>query len=153
MQQTITLKMAGENDLAFIRGAYALLDREMTAMLPPFLNEPGAPDESHTDDYWLGLIHETGGFIVIAYCGGCPAGMAVVEHQSESACHLEDLIVSPEYRGWGFGKALVSEVMRIAKAKGYRLISLNVLTENRSAAGLYEKEGFMKIKTHMMREL
>lgn len=55
--------------------------------------------------------------------------------------YLEDLFVDPEYRGHGYGKALLTELTRIADDRGYERVEWAVLTWNEPAIGFYESLG------------
>ncbi|KAJ7037905.1 acyl-CoA N-acyltransferase [Mycena alexandri] len=53
--------------------------------------------------------------------------------------YLEDLYVSPEYRGKGLGKALFSELGRIAQEKECARLDWSVLKWNTPSIAFYEK--------------
>ncbi|RFU37348.1 GNAT family N-acetyltransferase [Actinomadura logoneensis] len=55
--------------------------------------------------------------------------------------YLEDLYVSPEARGKGFGRALLAELTRIADQRGYGRVEWSVLDWNAPAIGFYESLG------------
>lgn len=55
--------------------------------------------------------------------------------------HLEDLIVTQKARGLGIGKALLQELIQIAKETGVRRMEWCVLDWNTNAIALYEKMG------------
>ena len=55
--------------------------------------------------------------------------------------HLEDLIVTKTYRGKGVGKALLNEVVSIAKAANLRRVEWNVLDWNTPAIDFYKGVG------------
>ncbi|MEV5568803.1 GNAT family N-acetyltransferase [Spirillospora sp. NPDC052269] len=55
--------------------------------------------------------------------------------------YLEDLYVSPMTRGQGHGKALLSELARIADERGYGRVEWSVLDWNTPAIGFYESIG------------
>jgi len=55
--------------------------------------------------------------------------------------YLEDLFVRPEYRGRGYGKALLSELARIALARGYQRLEWWVLDWNEPALDFYRSIG------------
>ena len=55
--------------------------------------------------------------------------------------HLEDLYVRPEFRGNGYGKALLTELARICVERGYRRLEWNVLDWNEPAIGFYRSIG------------
>ena len=55
--------------------------------------------------------------------------------------YLEDLFVLPEYRGRGFGRALLTALARIAEHRGCGRLEWSVLDWNESAIGFYQKLG------------
>lgn len=55
--------------------------------------------------------------------------------------HLEDLYVSPAYRGRGHGKALLLALAAICTARGYARLEWNVLDWNEPAIGFYRAIG------------
>ncbi len=65
----------------------------------------------------------------------------VVWHPGDRA-HLARVIVRPDARGRGFGRALVRALLERAASRGARLATLNVYTENEAARRLYEAAGF-----------
>jgi GNAT superfamily N-acetyltransferase len=59
------------------------------------------------------------------------------------ACgHIGDVVVAREARGRGVGAALLAAGEQWARARGYRLLSLNVFVDNTEARSLYERSGF-----------
>jgi len=55
--------------------------------------------------------------------------------------YLEDLFVRPEYRGRGYGKALMVFVARLARARGCGRLEWSVLDWNRPAREFYRTLG------------
>lgn len=55
--------------------------------------------------------------------------------------YLEDLFVEPGVRGHGYGKALLTELTRIADERGYGRVEWSVLDWNTPAIGFYESLG------------
>ncbi|SEF82925.1 Acetyltransferase (GNAT) family protein [Thermomonospora echinospora] len=55
--------------------------------------------------------------------------------------YLEDLYVRPEARGGGHGRALLTELARIAVERGYRRVEWSVLDWNEPAIGFYKALG------------
>ncbi|MFI0452596.1 GNAT family N-acetyltransferase [Actinomadura sp. 6N118] len=55
--------------------------------------------------------------------------------------YLEDLYVSPDVRGHGYGKALLTELARIAVERGYGRVEWSVLDWNTPAIGFYKSLG------------
>jgi len=56
--------------------------------------------------------------------------------------YLSRLVVKKNYRGEGYGKAILQYVLSIAKEKGYSEIMLGVDCDNTVALNLYKKLGF-----------
>ena len=55
--------------------------------------------------------------------------------------HLEDVFVSPEFRGRGVGKALLKKVARVAADRNCGRLEWSVLDWNESAIRFYESLG------------
>ncbi|MDH6145722.1 MULTISPECIES: GNAT family N-acetyltransferase [Kitasatospora] len=55
--------------------------------------------------------------------------------------YLEDLYVRPPHRGGGHGKALLTELARIAVARGYSRFEWSVLDWNEPSIGFYKSLG------------
>jgi GNAT superfamily N-acetyltransferase len=55
--------------------------------------------------------------------------------------YLEDLFVEPNYRGKGYGKALLMELVQLAKSLDYGRVEWSVLNWNKSAIEFYESIG------------
>jgi GNAT superfamily N-acetyltransferase len=82
-------------------------------------------------------------FGLIASVEGKPAGFAVYFFHFSTwlgkyGLFLEDLYVSPDYRGSGAGKALLKHLARLAVAEGCGRFEWNVLDWNQPAIDFYE---------------
>lgn len=55
--------------------------------------------------------------------------------------HLEDLYVSPKYRGKGYGKALLLHLAELCTDRGYARLEWDVLNWNEPAIGFYRSLG------------
>jgi len=55
--------------------------------------------------------------------------------------YLEDLYVEPQWRGLGFGRALLAHLAAIAVGRGCHRLEWSVLDWNEPAIGFYEKAG------------
>lgn len=74
------------------------------------------------------------------------AGMAIwflnySTWQGKHGIYLEDLFVKPEYRGRGYGKALLQHLAAICEAKGYGRFQWWVLDWNSPAIEFYRSLG------------
>src|SRR5690242_7147228 len=81
-----------------------------------------------------------------AFCEGRLVGILRFERaQREKNRHrasLHSVYVTPEYRGRGIARELLTEVLRIARTRGLEQIELAVGTEQLAAKRLYESFGF-----------
>lgn len=55
--------------------------------------------------------------------------------------HLEDLFVEPRHRGSGLGKALLAELARECRERGFRRLEWSVLRWNAPSIAFYESLG------------
>lgn len=65
-------------------------------------------------------------------------------------CFLMDLVVDPEFRSKGIGAHLLTQAKTWAKEQNADFLELHVLSENKRAIELYEREGLRKV-VHTMR--
>ena len=85
-------------------------------------------------------------FAHVAEHEGAVAGFALwfVNYSTWTGRHgiyLEDLYVSPELRGHGYGRALLTELARLCVERGYGRLEWSVLDWNEPAIGFYESLG------------
>lgn len=83
---------------------------------------------------------------VICELGGEPAGFAIYFYNFSTwlgkyGLFLEDLYISPEFRGHGLGKAMLQHLAKIAVAEGCGRFEWNVLDWNEPAIKFYETFG------------
>src|ERR1041385_3208699 len=84
--------------------------------------------------------------VVIGYYRGEPAGFALFFHNfstflGQHGLYLEDLFVKPEFRGRGFGRALLSHLAKLAKQRKCGRLEWWVLDWNESAIKFYRGIG------------
>ena len=84
--------------------------------------------------------------VVIAYARNEPAGFALFFQNystflGKPGLYLEDLFVAPEYRGRGYGKALLQHLATLAVERGCGRFEWSVLDWNEPAIGFYKKLG------------
>jgi GNAT superfamily N-acetyltransferase len=64
------------------------------------------------------------------------------DHYLNNCGHIADIVVAPDARGRGVGRALLAAAERWSRDRGYRVLTLNVFAENRGPQSLYEEAGF-----------
>jgi GNAT superfamily N-acetyltransferase len=84
--------------------------------------------------------------VLIAYLGDEPAGFALFFHNFSTflgrpGIYLEDLFVEPAQRGQGIGKALLTEIAKIARERNCGRLEWAVLDWNRPAIDFYRGLG------------
>lgn len=135
----IEVRDAKPSDVPFIAGAV----RELA-------EHEGAPDrlvataETLADD----LFGTRAGTLrcLIGEVAGVPAGVALYFFNASTwvgrrGIYLEDLYVSPQARGRGLGRALLSRLAAVANAEGCERLEWSVLVGNTSARRFYEGLG------------
>jgi GNAT superfamily N-acetyltransferase len=88
----------------------------------------------------------------LATGGGVALCFAIHQHHPSSwvmgdDCYLEDLYVSPQARGKGLGRALIEDLVALARAKGWHRLYWNTETTNATALRLYDS--FIKDDGHI----
>jgi len=84
------------------------------------------------------------------------AGLAFVTFVPEARTPyaiLEDLLISPEARGQGVGRALVDWVSKACREQGLRRMFLESGLGNHRAHHFFEQQGFKQTSIVMMRDL
>ena len=108
-----------------------------------------APDQVEaSEDDLLNTIFakEPRVFCDLVEVDGQIAGMAIwflnySTWQSKHGIYLEDLFIKPEYRGRGYGKALLKHLAKICDEKGYGRLQWWVLDWNSPAIEFYKSFG------------
>jgi ribosomal protein S18 acetylase RimI-like enzyme len=140
-------------DLPAVQALYRQLFSEMAAVAPAYIQEADqdmeyldAVLESHEDDV---LVAEEGGAVlgfVVLQTQLTPPIPCMVRYRFAA---LMDLMVRPDIRGRGIGTALIDAAKAWTRKNGLRFLELDVLSGNRRARSLYEREGFEPVLTTM----
>jgi GNAT superfamily N-acetyltransferase len=141
----LQIRLAGERDRTFILG----LVPELLAFGPPAWRDRREMIEVDTDVISASLVGRLEGATVLIAedAAGVPLGFIHLvderDYYLQSTCgHVADIVVSPEARGRGVGRALLAAAEEWSRDRGYRLLTLNVFVENRGPQALYEATGF-----------
>ena len=92
------------------------------------------------------LFEEKYAEVALAYQEETPVAFALFFHNystflARPGIYLEDLFVKPEWRGRGYGKALLTHLARLAVERGCGRLEWAVLDWNKDAVGFYERLG------------
>ena len=84
--------------------------------------------------------------VILAFDNEIPVGFALYFHNYSTframpGIYLEDLFVEIDYRGKGFGKALLNEVISIARQRNCGRLEWSVLDWNTPAIDFYKSMG------------
>ncbi|MCB2110369.1 MAG: GNAT family N-acetyltransferase [Defluviimonas sp.] len=79
----------------------------------------------------------------VAEVGGQVAGFAIHQHHPSSwidgdDCYLEDLFVDAAARGAGVGRALIDDLIVLARARGWKRLYWHTDEDNTQARALYD---------------
>lgn len=99
-----------------------------------------------------GLFDVTYGALVTAFgplkgTGRALVGLLLSRSPAHDAFLLDGIAVHPDARGQGVGKALFNALFTLARSQGKAYIVLDVVNTNPRARALYERLGFVAVKT------
>ena len=139
----------GARDAGALHACFAELQEFERAL------EPDLPPGGEVAGAYLPLLFERcarwRGRIFVGEQEGRVLGFAAVqaavpqeEPDDPPGCYalLSDLVVLPEARRGGLGRALLARAEAYARAQGAQVLCLSVLARNAEARALYESEGF-----------
>lgn len=68
--------------------------------------------------------------------------MGVLKKLGEGVAELKRMYIRPEYRGHGYGRAMLDKLTETARDLGYSTLRLDTAEYMAAARRLYESEGF-----------
>jgi ribosomal protein S18 acetylase RimI-like enzyme len=69
--------------------------------------------------------------------------------KAKSYINVHDIFIEKQYRGKGFGRILMKEIIAIARLRNYCKVNLEVREDNISAKTLYQSLGFQDTEPSM----
>lgn len=90
----------------------------------------------------------TGRLLAAVTESGDVMGCVAYYRHSPSRCEMKRLYVLPAYRKDGIGQALLTEIINLAAADGYKEMVLDTLLPMESAIRLYRRNGFEEISAY-----
>ena len=108
----------------------------------------------------LFLVGEVDGEIVAAvflnrvFVGEVDGEIAAAVFLNRESWHIGALMVAPERRRQGYGRAMLLHALEVARSHGGRKVILGVQEDNLPAKRLYESAGFVRFErvVHLVRE-
>lgn len=91
--------------------------------------------------------HPDGG-VFIAILNNNPVGVAGIKRFNETDCELKRMFIRENGRGFGIGKLLLAECIKLAENLNYHAIKLDTLTSMKSAIKIYADFGFNEIPAY-----
>lgn len=128
-------------------------------LLQEYMADPMGDHAPHTKLQQLrlvdGLANHEKSFVLFAIDNDRAVGVATCfelfsTFQVKPFINIHDFAVSPDYRRRGVGRAMMQEVVAIAKEKGCCKVTLEVRTDNPAAQALYREEGFSEANPDML---
>jgi ribosomal protein S18 acetylase RimI-like enzyme len=86
----------------------------------------------------------------LGYWGAMRAMLVLALFQRKQAAGqllMDGISVSPRVRGGGIGTRLLHSLLAYAQQEGHRSVRLDVIDTNAAAQRLYERVGFVAVKT------
>lgn len=134
---TVTFRKAEREDVAlileFIKGlaAYEKMENEVVA------------DEALLEEW---IFDKQKAEVIFAVADGKEGGFALFFHNfstflGRAGLYLEDLFVKPEYRGKGYGKAILKKLAAIAVERGCGRLEWSCLDWNKPSIDFYRSLG------------
>ena len=102
---------------------------------------------SNCTQEWIVTALEKGVRHYVLETEGLACGCAALEQISVEVCYLERLCVLPEFRGRGFGSALVNHVMDAGQGLEAHRVDIGIIASDGSLRNWYEHLGFTQTHT------
>ena len=88
------------------------------------------------------------GGLLLLRCGAEAVGCVGLRLLEDGIAEMKRLYVRPEFQGKGFGRALASAAIELARGLGYRAVRLDTLGHMTEAQRLYRDLGFQNIPAY-----
>lgn len=111
---------------------------------------PGDPDAEPTDpsEPAGSMTPPDGVFLVARSSAGAIAGCGGLQRHAADTGEIKRMWVSPDWRGAGLGRRLLTELERVAVELGYRRVVLDTNATLVEAMAMYESAGYTSIERY-----
>lgn len=109
--------------------------------------------------WFTSLLNQEGVFCLLARVEDHPVGYVLCVHKHSDGnpflqpgaqwIHVDQMSVEKDFQGRGVGRALLAEVIRIARQRGVTRLTLNVWDDNEGALGFYQHLGLRPFRRDM----
>lgn len=76
------------------------------------------------------------------YSGGVRVGRVSLKFKQDGVTEVWSFIIDDEFRGAGFGKAMMRDIIKLCRRLGVKSLWLNCYRANRAAVACYKANGF-----------
>ena len=113
-------------------------------------------------DYFDEVIENVDKHLILAFDGNVPIGYVYyvisnlpenIYRKEKRITYINQIMISKNYQGKGYGKALIGYVKDVAKKENIKQVGLDVLLFHESAIKFFENQGFkpsLQIMWHQM---
>jgi putative acetyltransferase len=125
---------------------------ELRALLREYPDSIPVPLETADFEQWLaelpGPYAPPRGALLVARANGASAGCVALRSLDDETGEIKRLYVRDAFRGAGVGRALVSELIALARCAGYTRLRLDTHSTMTPAQNLYRSFGFAEIPAY-----
>jgi DNA-binding MarR family transcriptional regulator/N-acetylglutamate synthase-like GNAT family acetyltransferase len=89
---------------------------------------------------------EPAGLLLVAFLHKEPVGCGALRFHTNDKVDIKRMWVSPDSRGLGIGRRLLSELELEAKNRGYRFVRLETNRSLKEAINLYKRSGYREVE-------
>jgi len=86
------------------------------------------------------------GLILVLEDAGKPVGVGRLSIIEDEVAEINNMYISPNYRGHGYGKQILYNLIEKAKEFGYKTLRLDTSSYSRAAQHIYHEAGFKDIE-------
>jgi ribosomal protein S18 acetylase RimI-like enzyme len=94
-----------------------------------------------------GAFHAAASFVAFDVATGAASGIVLASFVAGETGHISQLCVVPDARGTGLGRELLRTSCEVLHGNGARRVTLTVTASNNTAISIYEKFGFVSVRT------